>query len=104
MKIDCDTPILTQMDRFRSSNRSKEMLQLAASDCVIGNEKVMKMVKGLHGPVTGDNDKRDAHTVRNWEVETCSEHQISVEEADVKQKSICSMLFSKNDMSHIIMK
>ncbi|KAG8173414.1 hypothetical protein JTE90_021680 [Oedothorax gibbosus] len=60
IKIEQDTPIPIQMDRFWSSCKNKEMLQSATATSFIEKAKMANFTTVLSGTITGDNDSRDA--------------------------------------------
>ncbi|KAG8196935.1 hypothetical protein JTE90_027638 [Oedothorax gibbosus] len=80
IKIEQDTPIPIQMDRFWSSCKNKEMLQSAAATSFIEKAKMANFTTVLSGTITGDS--RDAKIVMNKEVQICSDVRTFVEEAD----------------------
>lgn len=100
------------MDRFWSSDKNKEMFQLAAATSFIEKAKMITFTTVLSGTITGDNDSRDALIVMNKEVQTGLDLQTFVEEADSRiiihlfhavQSGIPCLIVPSNDTDVIVL-
>ncbi|KAG8176011.1 hypothetical protein JTE90_007008 [Oedothorax gibbosus] len=113
IKIEQDTPIPIQMDRFWSSCKNKEMLQSAAATSFIEKAKMANFTTVLSAKYTdntGDNDSRDAKIVMNKEVQICSDVRTSVEEGRIVmhlfhavQSSITCLIVLSNDTDVVVL-
>ncbi|KAG8179987.1 hypothetical protein JTE90_007955 [Oedothorax gibbosus] len=80
--LGADSSGYSEIDRFWSSCKNKEMLQSAAATSFIEKAKMANFTTVLSRTITGDNDSRNAKIVMNKEVQICSDLRTFVEEAD----------------------